>query len=76
MNYRFIKAAIEDRIAFLTLNRPEKHNALCIDMVHEINHFLGTLQGNDVLNALFVLGNKKAFSAGGDLKEMQFLSKE
>lgn len=76
MNYQFIDVNIEDKVGYLLLSRPEKYNALCIAMVKEINHCFHELKNNESLNALFILGNEKAFCAGGDLKEMQFLSKE
>ncbi len=76
MSYTYIITSEHNNIAQLVLNRPDKHNALCIGMVEEINHYLQSLLTNETLHALFVLGNEKAFCAGGDLKEMKMLSQE
>jgi enoyl-CoA hydratase/carnithine racemase len=65
---------LQENIAIIKLNRPEKMNALCIDMVEALDKIADECNANDQLKAVFVYGNDKAFSAGGDLKEMQTLS--
>lgn len=75
MQFNYIISKQVNAILFITLNRPDKHNALCIDLVKELNLAFTEAKDNDGINAIFVLGNKNAFSAGGDLKEMKTLEK-
>lgn len=76
MPYQYITVRFENHIAHLSLNRPSKHNALCIAMVQELNQFVKQCATDSKLKAVFISGNEKAFSAGGDLKEMQFLNQD
>lgn len=71
MQYKFIEYSTSKNTATLRLNRPDKLNAICFDMVKEINHAVSNI--NPEITVLFIEGNDKAFSAGGDLKEMQQL---
>lgn len=75
MEYQFILTEYQEGIAQIILNRPEKLNAINFQMVEEINHALTTLDGLQV-KALFIAGNEKAFSAGGDLNEMKTLEQD
>ena len=76
MSYQNIDFRISDRIAYLKLNRPEKRNALSLALIEELGLALNELAQNESIYAVFVLGNMEAFSAGGDLMEMQELSLE
>src|SRR5665213_321133 len=59
----------ERRIAVLTLNRPEVHNALNADIRYELNEALDLVADDDALGALVLTGaGLKSFSVGADLK--------
>jgi enoyl-CoA hydratase len=60
-----------DGIATLTLNRPEKKNALSIALRDEFSDALAQLAGDDRVKVVVVGGAGDAFSAGFDLKEFQ-----
>ncbi len=60
-------------VATLTLNRPDKLNALSIQMGEEIGEALDALAGRRDLRVLLVTGAGRAFSAGGDLASMDGL---
>lgn len=76
MNYTFIQTQRYNQVFSISLNRPEKHNALSIDLVQELHHCFTELLSDTDVHAVFIHGNEKAFSAGGDLKEMKDLDKE
>jgi enoyl-CoA hydratase/carnithine racemase len=59
----------EDGVAVLTLNRPEKKNALSIALREEAVALLGRLAGDDAVKALVITGSGGCFSAGFDLRE-------
>src|ERR1700691_6692295 len=56
-------------VARLTLNRPQRANALNAVMLREIGSALDEIERNADLRALIVRGAGAAFSSGFDLKE-------
>lgn len=58
-------------IATLTLNRPEKHNALSAEMIAEITDAAVLLSKDTSVRAVILSGNGKSFCAGGDLAWMK-----
>lgn len=73
----FVKVDVEDGIAILTLMRAEAANALSIQMLHEINEALETIQYDRSVRVVIVTGDgEKAFCAGADLKERNGMSEE
>jgi len=64
-----VLVSIEDGIAWVTLNRPTKRNAINPGMVFEMVQVLDALEMDDRAKALVITGAGEAFSAGQDLKE-------
>jgi enoyl-CoA hydratase/carnithine racemase len=64
-----IKVEKLDRVARLTLTRPERANALNQTMLGEIGAALDALERDADVRALIVIGAGAAFSSGFDLKE-------
>ncbi|MGV6846746.1 MAG: enoyl-CoA hydratase-related protein [Marinibacterium sp.] len=65
MDYTTITLDITDGIAVLTLNRPDKYNALTAQMRAEIPHALRA--ASDAARVLVITGAGKAFCSGQDL---------
>jgi enoyl-CoA hydratase len=62
---------VRDRVALITLNRPEVHNALSIEMVRLLADASRELhEDDDVLAAVITGAGDVAFCAGGDLGEL------
>jgi len=59
----------EDGVAVITLNRPEKKNALSIALREDVVALLGRMAGDEALKALIITGSGGSFSAGFDLRE-------
>jgi enoyl-CoA hydratase/carnithine racemase len=75
MEYRFIVAERRDRVALVTLNRPEKLNALSFALMSELDHALSGYEEDDAVGAVVLTGaGDRAFSAGADIHEMAGLS--
>jgi enoyl-CoA hydratase len=70
MNYGILKIEITDRIALVTISRPEAMNALNTAFYKELNHFLDDLEPRDDIRVLVITGEGKAFVAGADIAEM------
>ena len=59
-----------DGAARVTLNRPEKRNALSLELMDELTQVLQVLGARSELRAIVLDGSGVAFSAGHDLSEM------
>lgn len=71
MEYKNIKFEIKDNYAIVTLNRPDKLNALNYDVFTELDYMVTEVELNDDINALIITGEgEKAFAAGADIKEL------
>ena len=60
---------VRDKVARITLNRPEKRNALSGQMVREIHEALLEADDRTDVNAILLQGAGKDFCAGYDLME-------
>jgi methylglutaconyl-CoA hydratase len=68
-----IKFEIKDEIGILTLNRPEKRNALHPELVQQMKSKLNEVQKNQSVKVLIITGEGKAFCAGADLEYLNKL---
>ncbi|MEW6703761.1 MAG: crotonase/enoyl-CoA hydratase family protein [Pseudomonadota bacterium] len=68
MNYTTLKLDVEDRIATITLNRPERLNAIDDAMPGEIRAAVEAANADERVHAILLQGAGKAFCAGYDLK--------
>ena len=71
MNYQDIQYQMEDGIGFATLNRPEKRNALSLNLMAEMIDLLRAVQKNPEVRVLIIRAAGPVFSSGHDLSEMQ-----
>ena len=66
-----LRVELRDRIAVLTLDRPERLNAIGSGTVDQLTRALNELRDNDGVRALVVTGAGRAFSAGADIGEIE-----
>lgn len=59
-----------DRVALITLNRPQSLNALNLAMMNELVSLTAELDADDAIGAIVITGSPRAFAAGADIKEM------
>ena len=57
----------DERVARITLNRPEKMNALSQELLYEFNEVLHDLEADSSVRVIIVKGEGRTFSAGYDL---------
>ncbi|MDX1485074.1 MAG: p-hydroxycinnamoyl CoA hydratase/lyase [Alphaproteobacteria bacterium] len=67
-NYQDIIVEKEDGITWVTLNRPEKRNAMSPELHYEMDAALAALAVDDETRVLVLTGAGEAFCAGQDLK--------
>ena len=61
------KYSVEDKVALVTLSRPEHMNAFTVRMMDELLEIFRTADRDDGVRAIVVTGAGKAFCAGADL---------
>jgi enoyl-CoA hydratase len=69
-DYEFLKVEVADRIATLTINRPDRLNAVNGPLHHELEQVWIDLAADGDVNAIIFTGAGRAFCAGGDIKGM------
>ncbi|WP_280541194.1 p-hydroxycinnamoyl CoA hydratase/lyase [Chromohalobacter sp. 11-W] len=67
--WQTVKVDVEDGIAWVALNRPDKRNAMSPTLNREMIDVLETLELDQDAHVLVLTGEGEAFSAGMDLKE-------
>jgi methylglutaconyl-CoA hydratase len=72
MTYSTLQLAVDGGIATITLNRPEKRNAISFQLVDELLAALDEVE-NSPVHVLIITGSGKAFCAGMDLEELKSL---
>jgi enoyl-CoA hydratase len=70
MPYQFLTLAAENRIATLTVNRPDKLNALNDATIAELGQAIDEVRSRDDIAGLIVTGAGRAFVAGADISEL------
>jgi methylglutaconyl-CoA hydratase len=67
--------AVEDGVARITLNRPEKRNALNDELLAELKEALRRADHDEAVFAAILLGSGSDFCSGADLTALQKISK-
>jgi enoyl-CoA hydratase/carnithine racemase len=67
---KFTKIILDkkDKVAKITMNRPDAMNGLDADLLHEMEAALDTCEKDDDVRVVIITGKGRAFSAGADLK--------
>lgn len=61
---------VDDGVATLTLNRPDKLNALTLDVYADLRDLLAEVEHRDDVAVLVITGSGKGFCSGGDVDEI------
>lgn len=76
MDTRYVKLEVEDRVATVTIHRPEKRNALSPEVLEEIEGTFTELDRRGDVHVAILTGGEKYFSAGFDLRFIRTLGIE
>ncbi|MBA4407631.1 enoyl-CoA hydratase [bacterium] len=75
MEYKNLLFEIKNKIAFVTINRPDKLNALNGDTLAELKDCFTRIKNNSGINVTILTGaGEKAFVAGADISELNKLN--
>ncbi len=70
MDFESIQYEVADRVATITLDRPEQLNALSPAMINELRTAYAAAEADDDVWTLLVTGNGRAFCTGADVTEI------
>lgn len=70
MDYHYLLYNEEEKVGFVSLNRPEKRNALSRDLLQELTGLLNKIASEKKVTVVVIKGIGKIFSSGHDLKEV------
>lgn len=68
-----VQHAIADGVGQITLNRPERINAVTTELARQLEHALSELSADPAVNVIVIRGAGRNFCAGGDVDEVQRL---
>ena len=71
-----VKLELHENIATITLNRPEKKNALTFEMLQSLSEIGDTLKKYKALRCIIIRGAGGAFSSGIDITSFSFLASD
>jgi enoyl-CoA hydratase/carnithine racemase len=69
-SWNHFRFAVEDGIATLTFDRPQKLNALTFEVYADLRDLLTDLPQRDDVRVLVITGTGRGFSSGGDVTEI------
>ena len=75
MTYQYLLLAIADKVATVTIHRPDKGNALAPDVLEEVTRLFTDIAARQDVNVVVFTGGERYFSAGFDLNEIRKLEK-
>lgn len=67
--YDTVLVTIENKVATIALNRPEKLNALSPELIEDLIKAVEEVESNNAARAIIITGAGRAFSAGGDVQK-------
>jgi len=75
MSYQTLKLEFDKNTAIITINRPDKLNALNSQVIDELEKCLNSLNTNDDVYVVIITGaGEKAFVAGADISQLNMLN--
>lgn len=75
--YQTLLTSLDSGIFTITINRPDKLNALNKDVMNDLNNVMDEVEGNAEIKAVIITGSgQKGFVAGADISEFVGLSNE
>ncbi|HNV74722.1 MAG TPA: enoyl-CoA hydratase-related protein [Gemmatimonadaceae bacterium] len=71
MSYENLTLVVSDRVAVLTVNRPDKLNALNDATIAELERAIDEVRSRDDIGGVILTGAARAFVAGADIAELR-----
>lgn len=75
METKYLLLSVEDKVATVTIHRPDKGNSLAPEVLQEVEYLFTELAKRQDVNVIVLTGGEKYFSAGFDLTIIRKLEK-
>jgi len=75
MNLEYLKLSVNEKVATVTIHRPDKRNALSPEVLSEIENLFNELSERKDVNVIVLTGGERDFSAGFDLNFIRTIEK-
>jgi len=75
MEMKYLLLSVEDKVATVTIHRPDKGNSLAPEVLQEVEYIFTELAKRQDVNVVVLTGGEKYFSAGFDLTIIRKLEK-
>ena len=75
MNLEYLKLSVDEKVAIVTIYRPDKRNALSPEVLEEIENLFNELSEREDVNVIILTGGERYFSAGFDLNFIRTIEK-
>ncbi|MDA0999047.1 MAG: enoyl-CoA hydratase/isomerase family protein [bacterium] len=73
MAYKNLLYGIEGPLALITINRPDKHNAVSLDTLDDLHVAIAAAGEDDSVRVIAITGaGEKSFASGSDLSEVKY----
>ena len=76
MNFETLSLSQEGKILYVSLNRPQKRNAMNLQMYQDLEECMTKVASRSDVGAVIIQGEGKAFSSGTDLTELAGLAQQ
>jgi methylglutaconyl-CoA hydratase len=73
IGFKYITCSTSERVGSITLNRPEKRNALSFEIISELKTAFERYETDPDVNVIILKANGSAFCAGADIADLQKL---
>lgn len=70
MSYETLELTKEGGVCLLSLNRPDRYNAINQQMIKDLEAAMDEIEADDDIRSVILKGNGKSFCVGADLQEM------
>jgi len=75
MNLEYLKLSVDEKVATVTIYRPDKRNALSPEVLEDIENLFKDLSEREDVNVIVLTGGERYFSAGFDLNFIRTIEK-
>lgn len=72
-HFKYLQLEVKDRIATITLNRPEQNNAVDFQLTYELRLVLKEAEGNEEIKVILLKANGNTFSTGADMEHLAMM---
>jgi enoyl-CoA hydratase/carnithine racemase len=75
MEPQYLKLSVDEKVAMVTIHRPEKRNSISPDVLRELESCFNEISAREDINVVILTGGEKYFCSGFDLNYIKTIEK-